>query len=144
MTFLATLIVILLQVSGGATALDKGCPVLPMDSHMRWDYGKAGNIGVCYAIEMPSGEKAFGIYLGESPRLEPSADKALGQGMVGGHHVTWYELSEHYFFREPPSFSQETLIEIDHAGRYAHVWVTAASSGQFARRLSVLEKIEIR
>jgi len=144
MTFLATSIVLLLQALAGAAVQDGSCPVLPANSEMRWDYQQIGDIGVCYAIEMPSGERSFGIYLGERPRMEPSADKVVGKGIVGGHHVTWHKLSERYFFPEPPRFSQEALIEIDPAGQYAHVWVTASSLGQFERRLSVLERIQFR
>lgn len=144
MKFCATLIVLLLQASDAPQRPDTTCPSLPADSEMTWDYHQAGDVGVCYAVEASTGEKAFGVYLGDKPRLVPSSDRSVGQGVVAGRSITWYELSEGYFFPEPPSFSRETLIVIDQSGRYAHIWVTATSSDAFARRLSVLERIEIR
>ncbi|MGY0653037.1 hypothetical protein ACW7GZ_14500 [Luteimonas sp. A537] len=137
-------LMMLLQVSVGPSDPDDNCPVLLTDSGMTWTYHQTQDAGVCYAIEAASGEQAFGVYLGDAPRLDTSLAKAVGGGSVGGHSVTWYELSSGYVFAEPPNFSQETLIEFDHAGRYAHVWVTAASPVQFAQRLAALERIKFR
>ena len=135
---------LLLQASATYSQPDEHCPMLPADSGITWSYQQGPDFGVCYAVDSSTEKDAFGIYLGYSPKFDPSQGKVIGDGSVGGRKVKWYERSSFYIHSDPTEFSQETVIKLDRDCSFAHVWVVAASPQQLTRSLTVLSKLQFR
>jgi hypothetical protein len=72
--------------------------------------------------------------------FRPDPSKPHTQGVVGGRPVQWYRRDPG---QDSSEFSQEGLVDLDQ-GEVAHVWVTAASESELAKRLAILAKLQFK
>lgn len=137
---LLAVLAILLQAATSSPDPASQCPTLPPQSGLTWTYQEGPDFGVCYAIESVTRKDALGVYLGFAPSFRPDPYKPHIAGVVGGYPVQWYR-------RDPNSgaseFSRETLVNLDQ-GAIAHVWFTASSESELAKRLAILTKLQFK
>jgi hypothetical protein len=113
------------------------CPALPENSGLSWTYDEGPDFDVCIASSVESGDRAFGIYLGNHASFDTKGARRVGKSTVAGRSATWYGPS----LGGSSPFSRETLLMLDKSGYVAHIWVYADTQQQLLERLVVLEHI---
>ncbi|AWV07770.1 hypothetical protein [Marilutibacter maris] len=102
-----------------------GCPELPADTGLTWEYQGMGDADFCRAMR-DDGSEAFGMYISKDPAFEPKRSNRAEDGRIDGHQVVWYR-SE--LAGKPDVIARETLLEVG-KNRVAHIWVQAQDEQQ--------------
>ena len=102
-----------------------GCPELPADTGLTWEYQGMGDADFCRALR-EDGSEAFGMYISKDPAFEPKRSNKAEEGRIDGQAVVWYR-SE--LAGKPDVIARETLLEVG-KNRVAHIWVQAQDEQQ--------------
>ena len=124
--------------TGAAWAQDAGgCPNIPADSGLTWEYRGNGEMDFCRALRN-DGSEAFGLYIAQKTPFTPKSGKRAETGHIDGQEVIWYrgELAG-----KPDIQVRETLLPLAD-GRVAHIWMQASNAqelGQVIRQAETMQ-----
>jgi hypothetical protein len=133
-TTIRALIAVVLLGTGShalAQAAPTGCPSLPADSGLTWEYKAAASTQFCRALRA-DGSEAFGLYIAKDSPFKPGRGNRAEQANIEGRTVQWYrsELAD-----KPGVQARETLIELPD-GRVAYLWIHAKSQDELGEAIA--------
>lgn len=122
-----------LATAGGALAQNAGagCPVLPADSGLTWEYKAAASTQFCRALRA-DGSEAFGLYIAKDSPFKPGRANRAEEIRIDGRPVYWYR-SE--LAGKPDVQARETLVELPD-GRVAYMWIHAKSQAELGETIA--------
>ena len=127
----------LLLAAGAARAQDAGgadrCPRLPGNSGLSWEARSSEAGDFCRAL-FADGSEAFGLYVTQKRNVSLARRNRAERGYtIDGHQVIWYRTE---IAASPGIEARETNLELSD-GRYAHIWLQAASLAELPARLQL-------
>jgi hypothetical protein len=122
-----------LGTAGGALAQNagSGCPALPADSGLTWEYKAAASTQFCRALRA-DGSEAFGLYIAKDSAFKPGRANRAEEVRIDGRAVYWYR-SE--LAGKPDVQARETLVELPD-GRVAYMWIHAKSQDELGESIA--------
>lgn len=108
-----------------------GCPQLPDDSGLTWEYKAAASTQFCRALRA-DGSEAFGLYIAKDSAFKPGRANRAEEARIDGRTVHWYR-SE--LAGKPDVQARETVIELPD-GRVAYLWIHAKSQDELGEAIA--------
>lgn len=103
-----------------AQAVSGGCPQLPADSGLTWEYKAAASTEFCRALRA-DGSEAFGLYIAKDSAFQPGRANRAEEAVIDGRPAYWYRTE---LAGKPDVQARETLVKLPD-GRVAYLWVQA-------------------
>lgn len=122
-----------LATAGGALAQNAGagCPLLPADSGLTWEFKSAASTQFCRALRA-DGSEAFGLYIAKDSPFKPGRANRAEEVRIDGRAVHWYR-SE--LAGKPDVQARETVVELPD-GRVAYLWIHARSPAELGESIA--------
>lgn len=115
------------------------CPQLPADAGLAWEARSTADSDFCRALRS-DGSEALGLYITAEPTFQPNSRNRQESGRIDGRDVVWYRAE---IATAPGVQARETLLQLAD-GRYAHIWLQAASTDALAAELQLVGNLRFR